>query len=101
VFDDRDPGAEQDGMHWAIPVISAVDVEGIDADQRRATGDECLRERRGEMRMVFEIFICAPAGVPAGVKEHRRAANRRVLRESGDRAIVAPRRTDDHARKIG
>ncbi len=77
---DRDAGGEQFAMDGARAGEGVVDVVAVDADERRALCDEPLcGGGGGEEGVIVEIKVGALVTVPAGVDQHRLAANRKAL----------------------
>ena len=60
MFDDRDLGAEQDGVDRPAPVRGVVDVVRIDAHQRRARAGEVAGGVFGEEWVPLEVGARAP-----------------------------------------
>ena len=75
MLDDRNPGAEQRRVDGPRRIGRVVDVERVDADERRASIAQVRRRVGRQKRMSFEILIGAPVAVPSGVHEHGLAAH--------------------------
>src|SRR5438105_15042883 len=70
VLDNWDAGPEQQRVSGPRAVARVVDVERVDADERRAGGDEVLRRDTGEIRVARPVALGAPVDVPARVYQY-------------------------------
>src|SRR6266566_198053 len=70
VLDDGDAGRQQGCVRGPRPVLVVVDVERVDADERRAGLHETSYRGRGEERVALPVPLGAPVAIPARVHEH-------------------------------
>src|SRR2546423_8837036 len=102
VLDNRDPGAEQDGVHWSSPVFVVIDVERVDPDQRGTGAAELLGgSARQEGMLTARVTVRAPMQVPSGMNQDCLASH--LQRGEPGRIEHAPITfccTDDQRRNI-
>src|SRR5690606_29006142 len=102
VLDDGDAGGQQDAVHGARSAGDVVDVQGVDAHQRRAAVAQVNGGGLGQEGVAVEIGVRAPVGVPAGVDQHGAAGDLDGLEQLGPQRAAGPvRGADDHAGQVG
>lgn len=74
MLDDRNFIAEENRVDGAAAIGGVIDVIGVDADQFGTGIGKMARCIFGEERMAFEVGVCAPMAIPAGLNEDRFAA---------------------------
>src|SRR2546421_2697116 len=102
VLDNRDPGAEQDGVRWSSPVLVVIDVERVDPDQRGTGAAELLGGiARQKGMLTTRVPVRAPMQVPSGMNQDRLASHRQ-RGEPGriERTAITFCCTDDQRRNI-
>ena len=88
MLDQRDPSAKDHGVGRTCRVSERVDVQGIDADQRRADVDQVPRGRLRQERVVREVGLRAPMGVPARRDERRPPGDAQALERLGTDGLL-------------
>jgi hypothetical protein len=74
VFDNRDFGGEQKGMHGPAQVAGVINVQRVDADERHASVEKVLGGVFRQEGVALEILVRAPVRIPAGADQDRLAS---------------------------
>ena len=85
---DRDSGRKQQRVRGTHAVARVVDVERVDADERRSRAGEVLRGRPRQVRMSLGVAGRAPVRVPSRPHQDRAAGEVMAREEIRGRARV-------------
>src|SRR5688500_9489123 len=98
VFDDGDPGGEQEAVGGTFTRAGPVDVHRVDAHQHGIPVDQSQGPVLGEVRMPrVTVALAAPVPVPSGSEEYGAAAHHEPGEGGGaDRSVGI----DDDCRKV-